>query len=303
MRFFYTKNTLFIRGNFRAASTGVAGGISDPDTILNHSVPKDFACDDPAGYIRDIAERKGYGEDGFYGLLTAVRMKDLCIFSCGYITAFITAGVSNPNPQGPGTINIIIHSAKSMSDSAMLEMIKTVTEAKTAALFEMGYTFTGTTTDAVIVAYDRNSDESAGMYCGTFTGPGKRAYECVKMGVKEAILRNESKVVRKRPSFFIHSTIGGAHWSEWSPGSCAYYPCHFSGQACDFCFCPFYPCLDEDLGEWIDSASAPSGRVWACTRCLLLHYPKIASHLKKNPEADLKDLKKLAKEYGLELKG
>lgn len=301
MRYHYTKNTLFIRGNFRAASTGVSGGISDIDTIINNTVPRDFQHDDPAEYIRDIADKKGYGDKGFFGLLTAVLMKDLCILSCGYITAFITAGVTNPNPQGPGTINIIIHSAKSMPDSAMLEMIKTVTEAKTAALFDLGYDFTGTTTDAVVVAYDRDAAESSGMYCGTFTGPGKRAYECVRMGVKEAVLRNESKIARNKPSFFIYSTIGGAHWTEWSPKSCEYYPCHFKGQACDFCFCPFYPCHDEELGNWIDSASGR--RVWACTKCLLLHQPKIASFLKKNPEAGLDELKKIAKDNGLELTG
>lgn len=302
MRYFHTSNTLFIRGNFRAAGTCVSGGISDVNTIINHTVPRDFECDDPAGYIRDIMAKKGYDKEGYFGLLTAVRMKDLCILSCGYITAFITAGVSNPNPlDGPGTINIIIHSARSMPDGAMLEMIKTVTEAKTAALFDMGYTFTGTTTDAVIVAYDRDAAESAGMYCGTLTGPGKRAYECVRMGVKEAILRNESGVVRKRPSFFVYSTIGGAHWTEWSPESCEYYPCHFEGQACDFCFCPFYPCHDEELGEWIDSASGK--RVWACTHCLLLHHPEVASFLKKNPEAGLDELKKTAKDSGLELRG
>ncbi|MDP6613031.1 MAG: cysteine-rich small domain-containing protein, partial [Candidatus Hydrothermarchaeota archaeon] len=23
---------------------------------------------------------------------------------------------------------------------------------------------------------------------------------------------------------------------------CEYYPCHFQGQDCTWCFCPFYPC-------------------------------------------------------------
>lgn len=301
MRYHYKKNTLFIRGNFRAASTGVAGGIADVKTITNSTVPHDFSCSDPLDYIQDVMEENGYAGENFFGLLTAVRMKDLCILSCGYITAFITAGVTNPNPKGPGTINIIICSAKTMPDSAMLELMKTVTEAKTAALFDMGYTFTGTTTDAVIVAYDREAKESSGMYCGTYTGPGKRAYECVRMGVKEAILRNQSKIERNRPSFFIFSTIGGAHWTEWSPKPCEYYPCHFKGQACDFCFCPFYPCHDEELGDMVEPE--PGKKVWACTNCLLIHHPGVVSFLKKNPEAGLEDLKKFATENGLELRG
>lgn len=301
MRYHYSKNTLFIHGNFRAASTGISGGISDITTIINHTVPKDFQHNNPAEYIHYIAETECYEEGGFFSLLTAVRMKDLCVLSCGYIIAFITAGVSNPNPWSPGTINIIIHSSKSMPDSAMLEMIKTVTEAKTAALFDMGYDFTGTTTDAVVIAYDRDAEESSGPYAGTFTGVGKRTYECVRKGVKEAILRNESKIEREIPSFFIYSTIGGAHWTEWSPKFCEYYPCHFEDQVCDFCFCPFYPCHDEELGEFVGSTR--ERKVWACTNCLLLHHPKIASFLMKYPKVDLEKLKKISKENRLELKG
>ena len=31
--------------------------------------------------------------------------------------------------------------------------------------------------------------------------------------------------------------------------ACEYNPCHFTGQDCTFCFCPFYPCNDTDLGS------------------------------------------------------
>ena len=29
---------------------------------------------------------------------------------------------------------------------------------------------------------------------------------------------------------------------------CEFYPCHFEGQYCDFCYCPFYPCGDSSTG-------------------------------------------------------
>ena len=33
---------------------------------------------------------------------------------------------------------------------------------------------------------------------------------------------------------------------------CEFYPCHYEGQYCDFCYCPFYPCGDSSTGgEWI----------------------------------------------------
>lgn len=58
-------------------------------------------------------------------------------------------------------------------------------------------------------------------------------------------------------------------------GTCGYYPCHFSGQDCTFCFCPFYSCGDERTGgKWINSAIG--GKVWSCEHCTLLHQPRVA---------------------------
>jgi hypothetical protein len=50
---------------------------------------------------------------------------------------------------------------------------------------------------------------------------------------------------------------------------CRYYPCHFSGQDCSFCYCPFYPCLNYDLcGELMVSSN---GWVWSCEKCWWIH--------------------------------
>ena len=41
---------------------------------------------------------------------------------------------------------------------------------------------------------------------------------------------------------------------------CEFYPCHWDGQYCDFCYCPFYPCGDSSTGgEWIKGKN-----VWNC---------------------------------------
>ncbi|MDW7732761.1 MAG: threonine-phosphate decarboxylase CobD [Methanolobus sp.] len=56
--------------------------------------------------------------------------------------------------------------------------------------------------------------------------------------------------------------------------SCEYYPCHFEGQDCTFCFCPFYPCKDERTGgQWIESSSG--GNVWSCLYCDIIHRPEV----------------------------
>ena len=48
---------------------------------------------------------------------------------------------------------------------------------------------------------------------------------------------------------------------------CEFYPCHYDGQYCDFCYCPFYPCGDSSTGgEWIKGKG-----VWNCKECYWLH--------------------------------
>ncbi|HIJ00304.1 MAG: adenosylcobyric acid synthase [Candidatus Methanomethylophilaceae archaeon] len=57
--------------------------------------------------------------------------------------------------------------------------------------------------------------------------------------------------------------------------SCQYHPCHFQGQDCSWCFCPFYPCGLPELGEEI--ISRRTGKpVWSCVECEFLHRPEVA---------------------------
>ncbi len=56
---------------------------------------------------------------------------------------------------------------------------------------------------------------------------------------------------------------------------CPYHPCHFTGQNCSFCYCPFYPCEDPDLGY---SVKDRRGRdVWSCEDCLFIHRNVVAA--------------------------
>ncbi len=63
-----------------------------------------------------------------------------------------------------------------------------------------------------------------------------------------------------------------------SRNTCEYYPCHFPGQDCTFCFCPFYPCEDERTGgKWIDSTTG--GKVWSCEDCTIVHRPGVVKDI------------------------
>lgn len=61
---------------------------------------------------------------------------------------------------------------------------------------------------------------------------------------------------------------------------CDFYPCHFMGQDCTWCFCPFYPCEDlQPGGEWIQMKDG--GRIWGCSNCFWVHKPEVADAFMK----------------------
>ncbi len=282
MRYYTDSGSLFIRGAFRAASTGISGGIRNVTTLFNHTVPAGWDHAAPEKEVELVAAAASTGPN-VLGLLTAVPIHHLCVLQYDFITVFVTAGIRQ-EPAGAGTINIIACSSEGMDDSALLETIMVATEAKAEALLALGQV-SGTPTDAVIAACEGAVKH---RYAGRITGPGQRVRDAVLRGVPEALRRFEGGAQHTRPAFFIYSRFEGGHWVEWSPVNCPYYPCHFPGQRCDFCYCPFYPCKDETLGEW--SPSSTNGRIWNCSRCALLHEPTVADYLKRYPDAPLEEL-------------
>jgi adenosylcobinamide hydrolase len=289
MRYYLRGDTLFIRGSFRAVSSGVGGGIGPASTLLQHSVHPGDTCRNPDQIITNEIAREGLPKD-FFGLLSPVELRNLCILNYDFITAFITAA-GRTAPDDKGIVNIILCSTEGLTDGALISAIISVTEARLLALQSEEYRFPDTPAGEMIVAGEGEPVHSS---AGPATEPGERIKETVHFGVSEALKRSSGIEKRDAPSFFILSRYGGQHWVEWQPEQCQYYPCHFEGQRCDFCYCPFYPCGDESLGHLVNSSSQ-HGKVWNCARCTLLHHPEIARYLKKYPEASLRELKSLEK--------
>ncbi|KUL00558.1 MAG: Uncharacterized protein XE11_2418 [Methanomicrobiales archaeon 53_19] len=289
MRYYLRESTLVIRGDFDALSSGVGGGYGRVTTLLNHTVPHGYDAPDPVRTLGQVAASHGLG-NSFFGLMTAVPMQHLVVLRYDFLTLFITAGTTHPTPDGPGTINIIITSTEGFSGSALAGAFITATEAKVQALRDRDRSYTGTTSDAIIVA---SEGEVNHRYSGPVSEAGSRIMSAVRHGVAVALDRYEGRVPSDKPAFIIYSRFNGGGWVEWSPVNCPYYPCHFKGQRCDLCYCPLYPCGDESLGGWMQSSSG--GRVWACTDCTLNHEPEVVRHLKRNPEAALSELKAVSK--------
>ncbi|MFA5313093.1 MAG: cobyric acid synthase [Methanomassiliicoccales archaeon] len=68
---------------------------------------------------------------------------------------------------------------------------------------------------------------------------------------------------------------------------CEYYPCHFDGQNCSLCFCPFYPCKDPLLGKMVESKKG--GTVWSCEGCHWAHRQDVVTDFYKLFKASSED--------------
>ncbi|AKB24611.1 Adenosylcobinamide amidohydrolase [Methanosarcina sp. MTP4] len=210
MQFYEKDSTLIIEGDFEAVSTGLNGGRARVKDLFNKQVPRTFNPPDPGKFVEEAALELGIREP-YFGLLTAVNMEYLQVIEDDYLTVFVTAGVSNGSEfriekvekvekvEKIGTINIILISKEKLSETGLLGAIITATEAKGLALLEKGYTFLGTNTDAVIVAYEKDSEKNSeceeGLeipYAGSSTDFGKKITKAVMKGVKAGLeLRGE----------------------------------------------------------------------------------------------------------------
>ena len=66
---------------------------------------------------------------------------------------------------------------------------------------------------------------------------------------------------------------------------CDYLPCHKELEACDFCYCPFYPCADGVTGgEWIKGKN-----VWSCQYCDWIHLEEPCKAIREGLEDILKE--------------
>jgi len=122
----------------------------------------------------------------------------LTLFVTGGKTVAVTAGepAASKNPPKPGTINIILLVDGNMTDGAMVEAHKTITEAKTVALRELdlrsqfsGDLATGTLTDTIAVACTKKGEPI--RFTGTFTLIGELIGQGVTECVKNAIYLQE----------------------------------------------------------------------------------------------------------------
>jgi adenosylcobinamide amidohydrolase len=205
------------------SSAVLNGGLKEANGIINVQVSEGCGNDkndehwNAEDFLNKKMQRLQLPNDQMVGLMTAAKMQNVAVSSKKYdeitLTVFATAGTSIAVTAGEsaaskedscrlekcGTINIILLVDGNLTESCMVDALKTVTEAKTVALRELdvrsqfsGDAASGTLTDSVAVACTKKGE--AIKFAGTFTMLGELIGKCVRETVKTAIYKQEKLV-------------------------------------------------------------------------------------------------------------
>lgn len=145
-------------------STGpLGGGIGPRSWTINASVPLSYDRPDPACHLEEIARGLGLHGAGV-GLLTGVDVRDVVRGTDDGVTVWATVGVGSPawaaagdgslralRRHRVGTINLVASVPVTFTDSALVNAVATMTEAKSQALWDARIAATGTATDSVTI--------------------------------------------------------------------------------------------------------------------------------------------------------
>ncbi|MEW1845099.1 adenosylcobinamide amidohydrolase [Nonomuraea angiospora] len=174
------------------SSALLGGGIGPREWVLNAQVVAGYSRMDPVDHLLALGP-EGEG----VGMLTAASV-DRCVqASDGGVQAYATVGLRVPTwaaaPEGSadpelapmrvGTVNIVTVLPVAMTDAALVNAVMTVTEAKSQALIEAGYSCTGTASDAVCVAVPAHGPEE--LFGGPRSEWGARAARAVHAAVRQ----------------------------------------------------------------------------------------------------------------------
>lgn len=166
------------------------GGIGRRDWVLNATVESGYQHPDPDADVASMAAELGLTGTGT-GMLTAVDVRHEVTALEGGVCATVTTGVGHPvwaaepaataERTGPGTINAVCWSPVRLAESALVNAVATVAEAKAQALGEAGVDGTGTVTDAAVVLCP--ADGAAEIYGGPRSRVGAKLAKAVHAAV------------------------------------------------------------------------------------------------------------------------
>lgn len=230
------------------STSSVNGGLSKQiQTLVNHQ-----SCE-ASGHTKQFEKIQSQGQDAYHHSLckdigldslktatmgTAANMQYVAIQTCTFedlsVTSMVTAGVEGNagtagDPAGyierngeyepliqDGTINTILLFDHPLTDSALSRAIVTMTEAKSAALQELGVRSkisakiaTGTGTDQFCIASPNNPNQYATTWTGQHSKIGELIGQAVLLSTKEALRwQNGMEISNTRNLYHALSSFG-----------------------------------------------------------------------------------------------
>ena len=153
----------------------VGGGLSVVDWVVNLEVDGQYARHDLAVHAAEVSSHLGLAGQGVT-MLTAADVGAVVSAAEQGVRVDVTVGISTPTwaaaesfdegNVGPGTINIVVQLPISLTAAAAVNVVITATEAKSQALIEHGVAGTGTATDAVVVLWPKEVENSEPIQFG-----------------------------------------------------------------------------------------------------------------------------------------
>jgi adenosylcobinamide hydrolase len=205
------------------SSAVLNGGLTKANAIISIHVPEDRDEEihkNPENLLKRTVVKLGLDPEKVVGMMTAADLRKVEVFDQRNqdttLSAFVTAGVGHsatageatvskrdsPNIKKVGTINIILLVDGNLTESCMVDAVKTATEAKTVAMRELdvrsyfsGDLASGTVTDTALVACTKRGKPV--KYAGTATVLGEMIGKAVKESVKKAIQKQEKMTVNR----------------------------------------------------------------------------------------------------------
>lgn len=199
-------------------SAAYGGDLIQTRHIINVRVPKTYMCVTPDSDLQASAQSLGIAEP-FAGMQTAVdlRYAEIATFDRDGVrgAAVVTAGLGNViaagepdsvtfRPQTAGTINIIAVVDAALTQSALVNAVITITEAKVLTLVARdvrtpgGATASGTSTDSVVIACTGRGPLY--RYAGPATTPGHG----IGLAVRDALNRCLDSIEASRTRLTAH---------------------------------------------------------------------------------------------------
>jgi len=178
-------------GSEAIASAAVGGGRSAPLWVVNIGVQHDYDRTDLDQHASEVATALGLDGTGI-ALFTSAQLDFCRRAEVDGVFVDCTAGIGKPtfaaspsagwSEWAPGTINIVASLPHGLTESAAVNAVMTLTEAKCQALSQLGVPGTGTASDAAVVMWPSTGEPAA--FCGPRSLLGSRlanaTYEAVR---------------------------------------------------------------------------------------------------------------------------